>query len=145
LVVMLVFVLVSCCCRCLHRPCYCVADAADAAVNTKCTAAIAITIAPAVAAVITNAVSLTAAIAARIVSAVAPCCNHHRLAVAVARLVAAAKVVARLVAAAVAVMAAMSGRQHWRTCVVLVEGHWSNDNASLGLRCLAWLALLGLL
>ncbi len=145
LVVVLVYMLVSCGCRCLHRLCCCVANAADAAVDTKRTAAIAVTSAPAVATVITNAVALTAAIAALIASAVVPCCNHCRLMVAVA--VAVAVVVARVMERLVAVLAvaagAMSGWQQRRTCVALVEGRRSNDNALLGLCCLAWLALLG--
>jgi hypothetical protein len=56
LVVVVVFMLVSFCCCCLHRHCCCVANAADATVDTKRTAGIAVTIAPAVAAVITNVV-----------------------------------------------------------------------------------------
>ncbi len=143
-VVVLVFVLVSGCCCGLHRLCFHVADAAEAAVDTKCIAAIAVAIAPAVAAVITNAVALTAAITALVASAVAPCCNHCHLAVAVA--VAVARVVARSVAVAAAVVAAaMSGHQRRCTCAALVEGRWSNNNALLGLRCLAQLVLLGLL
>jgi hypothetical protein len=49
------------------------------------------------------------------------------------------------VAVAAVAAAAMSGHQRQRTCVASVEGHWSNDNALLGLCCSAWLALLGLL
>ncbi len=81
--VVLVFMLVSCCCRCLYRLRCRVADAVDAAIDTKCTAAIAITIAPAVAAVFTNAVVLPAAIAALVASAIAAAifviaaCRHH--------------------------------------------------------------------
>ncbi len=133
MVAMLVFVLVSC--SCLHRLCCRVANAADAAIDTKCTAAIAIAIAPAVA--------LTAAIANRVASAIAPPCNHRCLAVAVA--VAVGRVVVRLVAvaAAAAAAAAMSGRQRWRTCAALVEERRSDNNTLLGLHCLARLALLG--
>jgi hypothetical protein len=83
LVVVLVFLLVSCCCRCLHRPCCHVADATDAAVDTKCTATIAIAIAPAAAAIITNTIALTIAIAILVASAITNLCNHCRLAVAV--------------------------------------------------------------
>ncbi len=123
----------------------CVANAADAAVDTKCTAAIAVTIAPAAVAIITNVIALTAAIAALVASAVLPCCNHCHLAVAVAVGVVVARVVARLVAVGKVEMVAMSGRWWQHTCAALVEGRWSNDNASLGLCRLAWLVLLGLL
>ncbi len=51
----------------------------------------------------------------------------------------------RSVAVVVAAAAAMSGRWRRRTCAALVEGRWSDDNALLGLRCLARLTLLGLL
>jgi hypothetical protein len=64
----------------------------------------------------------------------------------VARLVVAAAVAAVVaVTAAVAAAVAMSGRQRRRTCAASVEGRWFNNDALLGLRCLAWLALLGLL
>ncbi len=56
-----------------------------------------------------------------------------------------ARVMARSVAVVAAAVAAMSGCQRRGTCAALVEGHWSNDNALLGLRHSAWLALLGLL
>jgi hypothetical protein len=148
LVVVLVFVLVTCCCCCFHRLHCCIANTTDAAVDTKCTAAIIVTIAPAVAAIITIAIALTAAIAALVASVIAPCCNHCHLAVALAVAVVVARVVARLVvvaAAAAAAAAAMSGCQWQRTCAASVEGCRSNDIILLGLRCSAWLALLGLL
>ncbi len=66
--------------------------------------------------------------------------------VAVAVAVAVVRVVARLVevAAAAVAVAPMSGCWRKCTCAASVEGHWSNDNALLSLRCSAWLALLGL-
>jgi hypothetical protein len=151
LVVVLVFVLVSCCCHCLHRLHCRVADATDATIDTKHTVAIAVTIAPAVTAVITNAIALTPAIAAFVASAVVPCCNYYCLAVAVAEAeavaVAVVRVAVRLVAVAVAAAAAVAMSGHWRrrTCAALVERRWSDNNASLSLRCSDWLALLGLL
>ena len=63
----------------------------------------------------------------------------------VAVVVAVARMMARLVAVVVAAAVAMSGHQRWRTCVALVEGRQSEDNALLGLHCLAQLVLLGLL
>jgi hypothetical protein len=59
--------------------------------------------------------------------------------------VAVARVMARLVAVVAMAAGAMSRRWWQCTCAALVEGRWSDNNALFGLRCLAWLALLGLL
>ncbi len=65
------------------------------------------------------------------------------VAVAVVVVVVVARVVARPLAVAAAATVAMSGRPWWRTCESVVEGCRSNNNPLIGLRCSAWVTLLG--